>query len=411
MMPGENIRLRPRHFNLSSEDTIMLPTACRWTLILVSAMTFCAGPAHGGETAGEPPSRWHFDLDLYGYVKLDTAYESSRTSPGEFAKWVLPDPATGEDGAYHATLNQTRLGLRLEPAGKARFLASGRVEIDFYGKVQDPDPRIRHAYVTLAWPDAGFDIIVGQTSDVISPLNPQTLNYTVAWWAGNIGFRRPQIRISKYLATGGESELLLEGALTHNIYDTRVGSLVGEDAGLAAQARLSFTFPGIGTQPTTIGISGHRAEEDFTTGDVTTRSDSWSGDLDLTLPLTGTVRLQCELFTGAGLGPYLGGVGQGVDPIDFHGIKSRGGWLALNVVTPSRHRLRGFNAGVSVDDVDGADLAPGGRELNRSIFANVLCALREKIELGVEISRWTTRYKERDTRDALRTQVSLIYKI
>ena len=42
-----------------------------------------------------------------------------------------------------------------------------------------------------------FTILGGQTWDVISPLNPRSLNYSVYWWAGNIGYRRPQVRLTK----------------------------------------------------------------------------------------------------------------------------------------------------------------------------------------------------------------------
>ena len=387
----------------------------------------CAAPAAAdtvGET-GRVESRadqdtfWsRLEPDWYGYIKLDVAYDGSRTSPGEVAKWAVLEPA---DEEVTVTLNQTRLGLRLKaPGEETRFRTGGRVEVDFYGHVDDPDPRIRHAYLDFSWPDAGFDIIIGQTSDVISPLYPSTLNYTVAWWAGNIGFRRPQIRATQRFATGG-GELKVEGALTHNIYDTQAGSVSGEDSGLALQARVALTFEGAVGRPVTIGISGHRAEEVFrlppsagtfpTT--TTERCDSWSANVDLSLPLSDSLRLQSELFSGKSLAPYLGGAGQGVDlREDLHGIHSRGGWLALNFAPRSagKERLR-FNVGASVDDVEGDDLAAGARELNSSIFGNVIYSSSQKMDVGLELSHWTTRYKDLNECDALRTQVSLIYKI
>ena len=387
---------------------------------LVSASMLAADPPRDMGTLdpnAEQTTFWsRLEPEWYGYFKLDVAHDGSRTTPGQYAKWAIPEP-TGDE--INLTLNQTRLGLKLRAsADEARFRAGGRVEIDLFGHVDDPDPRIRHAYLTFSWPEAAFDIIVGQTSDVISPLNPSTLNYTVAWWAGNIGFRRPQIRATKRFVTGGGDELRVEGALTHNIYDTKVGSVSGEDAGLAAQTRIAYSFARSGGPPVTLGISGHRAAEEFETGTTTERLDSWSANLDLTLPLSDKVGLQGELFHGKSLAPYLGGAGQGVGqsaspgPSSLHGIHSRGGWLAVSYATApeSKGRPR-FNAGVSADDVKSDDLATGARELNRSVFGNVIFRLTRAMDAGFELSHWTTRYKGTGECDALRTQLSLIYKI
>ncbi len=391
-----------------------------------------AGDAGTLEPEVDKPTLWSkLEPQWYGYVKLDVAYDGSRSAPGEFAKWAVPEAA---DDEVTITLNQTCLGLKLGASGsEARFRAGGRVEVDFYGHVDDPDPRIRHAYLDFSWPEADFDIIVGQTSDVISPLYPSTLNYTVAWWAGNIGFRRPQIRATQRFAAG-DDELTVEGAVTHNIYDTKVGSVSAEDSGLAVQGRLAYSFARADGPPATLGISGHHAQEKFPPGVTDERCDSWSANLDLSLPLSDRVRLQSELFSGKSLAPYLGGAGQGVDlgsaGDDLHGVHSRGGWLALNMAPrpDSKGRPR-FNVGVSIDDVEGDDLSPGARELNRSVFGNVIYSLMGsrtkgaqtgrppgggqtgRLDVGVELSHWTTRYKDQDECDALRGQLSLIYKI
>ena len=94
----------------------------------------------------------------------------------------------------------------------------GRVEIDFYGGGAEnkSNPMMRHAYLNLDWPKDKFSILAGQTSDVISPLFPDTLNYTVGWWVGNIGYRRPQIRLTKSYTLDKDMELKLEGALAQN---------------------------------------------------------------------------------------------------------------------------------------------------------------------------------------------------
>ena len=133
------------------------------------------------------------------------------------------------------------------------------------------------------------------------------------------------------------------------------------------------------------------------------------------------MRLESELFTGKSLAPYLGGAGQGIDlgvasaPLrgdGLHGIRSRGGWLALGFAPrpESKGRPR-FNAGVSVDDVEGDDLDAGARELNRSVFGNAIYSVMERMDVGLELSHWTTRYKDSGECDATRAQLSVIYKI
>ena len=244
---------------------------------------------------------------------------------------------------------------------------------------------------------------------MISPLFPSTLNYTVARFAGNIGFRRPQLRLTKKFDTKGATTLQLEGALTHNIYDTKVGSVTGEDAGFPAlQARLSLSFPGPAGEAT-IGLSGHRAQEDFElSADETVRCDSWSAGLDLRLPVTSTATLKSELWSGRSLAPYLGAVGQGVDLDPALGIRSRGGWLALEL-RPAEGK-KSFAFGLSVDDVNGDDLEAGARSFNRSLFGNFIYSLSKHIDLGVELSHWHTEYKSQNDADALRTQASFFYR-
>ena len=78
-------------------------------------------------------------------------------------------------------------------------LNTGKLDL-FYGAggaENKAEIMMRHAFFKLDWPQERFSIIAGQTSDVISPLLPDTINYSVAWWSGNIGYRRPQIRITK----------------------------------------------------------------------------------------------------------------------------------------------------------------------------------------------------------------------
>ena len=77
---------------------------------------------------------------------------------------------------------------------------------------------LRHAYVEVENED--FRLLAGQTWDVISPLNPGMLMYSVGWEAGNIGYRRAQFRAERYVAISDTQLLTLQGSIDENSFPT-----------------------------------------------------------------------------------------------------------------------------------------------------------------------------------------------
>ena len=48
-----------------------------------------------------------------------------------------------------------------------------------------------------------WTVLVGQTWDLISPLNPTSLNTNGNYWfGGNAGFRRPQFQVTRKFRVG-----------------------------------------------------------------------------------------------------------------------------------------------------------------------------------------------------------------
>jgi hypothetical protein len=294
---------------------------------------------------------------------------------------------------------------------------SGRVELDFFGPgegVKENQGRLmmRHAYMKLDWPEDRFNIIAGQTSDVISPLYPRTVNYSVGWFVGNIGYRRPQIRLTKELGFEAGGFLKLEGALARTIgrddfaVDPNIDS--GEDAGFPTfQGRASMTF-----DETTIGLSGHWGEEEYDT--TATGHDreftTWSLNLDYAQQIHEKVELKAELFTGENLEAYLGGIGQGVTLSGVNQneeIGSKGGWIAAGLGPWDNKR---FNVGVLMDDVDRSNVNGGDRTLNRAVFGNMYYALNKQTDVAFELSHWRTEYRGPGDGESLRAQMAMIYK-
>ena len=362
----------------------------------------------------------NLDIQLYGYLKLDSAYDTSRIENGNYAKWVVSESTNDNDDQFNMTANQTRLGMLINGPDNGDMKTSGRVEVDFYGGGSENKAYLmmRHAYLKLDWPKSRFNIIAGQTSDVISPLYPSTINYSVGWWTGNIGYRRPQIRLTKELAFEEGGFLKLEGALARTIgrndaVAAPAGTESGEDAGIPSlQGRISLTLPMFGAQEATVGLSGHWGEEEY---DIAANGQdreftTWSLNLDYTQPLCSKMAIKAELFQGENLDAYLGGIGQGVTLTGanlYEEIGSKGGWIAASLGPWKNKR---FNVGIAVDDVDRGNLNEGDRTVNRSVFGNVYCALNKQTDIGFELSHWRTEYRGPGDGESLRAQLALIYK-
>jgi hypothetical protein len=378
------------------------------------------------EQSGETPDlmpkmTWsNLDIQLYGYLKLDAAYDTSRIDNGDYAKWVETEATNDDDNQFDMTARETRLGMLINGPDNGNMKTSGRVEMDFFGPgVPENQARImmRHAYLKLDWPESRFNIIAGQTSDVISPLYPRTVNYSVGWFVGNIGYRRPQIRLTKELGFEGGGFLKLEGAVARTIgrdefaadpnYDS------GEDAGFPTlQGRASVTMPTFGVRDATIGLSGHWGQEEYDTDEYGRNKefDTWSMNVDYTQPVTEKVEIKTELYTGENLDAYLGGIGQGVTlsgANQYKEVGSKGGWIAASLGPWNDKR---FNVGVLVDDVDSSDVNVGDRTLNRSIFGNVYYALNTQTDVAFELSHWRTKYRGPGDGESLRAQLAFIYK-
>jgi hypothetical protein len=368
------------------------------------------------ETAKKKVVWSDLDVQIYGILRLDSSYDTSQVEPGNYIKWVKSEKNNKNDNQFDMTANQSRLGLKINGPENDQLKTSGLLEVDFYGVGGEENKatiKMRHGYLKLEWPNERFDIIAGQTWDVISPLNPYTLNDTVMWYAGNIGYRRPQLRLTKSYSLGNDVDLKLEGALARTIgrKATFTGAIdSGSDAGFPCmQARTSITFPWFGPKPTTIGISGHWAKEEYDTSDSGAHKnfDSWSTNLDMTLPINKWLAVKGELFNGENIDAYAGGIGQGVNLTAYREIGSKGGWFAAELGPWDKWR---FNIGAGVDSVDKDDVNVDYRTLNRSIFGNVIYSINKNADVGFELSNWQTDYKGPGDADSLRAQTSLMYK-
>ena len=373
-------------------------------LMIVAWVTLC-----GVASAQEKPQ-----LAWYGYVKLDASWDEGLVNPGNYARWVVSKDAVTDHPHFNMTARQTRLGFTVTAKSGGATL-TGRWESDFYaGAGAAAENRnalqVRHAYVDAVWP-SGWSILAGQASDVVSPLNPGTLNYIVAWWGGNIGYRRPQLRVTRRFKMGEGKELRIEGAASRTIGDEFVAADPGDtgaDAGAPSfQGLVGLTTP-VSGRSLGLGVYGHRGEENLHKelgGDpLKLASSSWG--MYLTLPVGPKATLNGEAWAGSNVDDYMGGIAQGirVAGTTANVVGARGGWAELAL--RSAHGTQ-VNFGYSVDDADDADLAKGARGLNRAVWTALTHEPGGGLKYGVEISNWETRYLEMASGKSWRVQTSV----
>ena len=363
-----------------------------------------------------------FKFRPYGFIKLDASYDDSRAFPGNFILYVPNESVNKDDNEFNMTAKQTRLGMDIIAPDIYDWKAWGRVEIDFYGDGARHENKaavlLRHAFVNLQ--KGNFSLLAGQTSDIISPLYPNTLNYTVGWAAGNIGYRHPQIRAT-YVYPFDESTKIISALAIARTTGTINEDLDidnqndGADAGFpTVQARLALATKLLTEKHSVFGISGHYGEEEIdwkvhpvNPGRRQVRLKSWSLNGDFDLPITDKISVKGEAFVGYNLDDYFGGIFQGVDPITRQAIKTAGGWMQL--ACKQNDKLK-YHLGFGIDDPRNSDLSYGMRSRNSFYFGNVVYNLIPPVDIGLEFSHWETEYKNRSTGTDNRIQTSVIYK-
>jgi hypothetical protein len=341
----------------------------------------------------------------YGALWGSALYTTERARPGPFMMFIPSHDLEGEN-AFEIDTRRTRLGLDIA-GGKLPYYdrptLSGKVEIDFHGNFSfenQPSLQLRHAYGEIKGDN--YRLLAGQTEDVISPLVTGSLNYSVGWGGGNIGFRRMQIRADRYLKFSSTNMLTLTGSINQNIvrdFNT-IEEIDRESSGWPlVEARLGWTLgPRCkNSHPAVFGISGHIGEQGFDFELPPLRDDAriktWSVNADMFLPITDRLGIQGEFFTGSDLSTFWGGIIQGVDRGRRKGIRSTGGWIEVWYDWASDLHS---HAGYSIDDPLNSNItSPIGRVYNQYFFVNGIIDVTENVRFGLEVSSWKTLYVAR----------------
>ncbi len=360
------------------------------------------------------------EFDWYGYFKLDGAYDQNPTSHGNFVMW-LPQSAYEDDEQFNMTANETRFGINVNAGQEDNLYVAGKIEFDLYASVGGGTVaenkamlQLRHAYFEVKSSD--FKLLAGQSWDLISPLNPSTLNYPVLWGCGNVGYRRPQVSVWYYPQVGDNADLTLATGFFRTIGsdltptfslatdETTDGPDDGTDAGIpSVQGLLDFKYSLNSGGFVRTGVSALWGELKAETnlGNYE-KYENWGVFGHLMVAFTPSVGVSGEYYSGTNIGNYFGGILHGST---IEGVNSAGGWTSAWVKPHPKVKL---TAGYGFDDPKDEDIS-SGRSKNECIFGNVRYNLVSNVMLGLEVAQWKTDYLDSETAENLRVQTSFIF--
>ncbi len=332
-------------------------------------------------------------LGFYGFVRLDAIYDDSRSSAIQTPTFIpAEDPALGtgdSDASFNFHPRLTRFGMSYDgpELGASGAKLSGKIEIDFQngGRESRQVIRMRHGYLQLDW--GKTSLLAGQTWDLVSPLYPTVNSDTLMWNAGNLGDRRPQVRVRVAGETGFSFEggIGVSGAISPTDLDGD-GVRDGDDAAVPNfQTRLGYAG-----ESWELGLSGHFGREETTTEIAgEDRFDSSSVSLDFKGE-AGRLTVLGELWSGENLDDFRGGIGQGVNAATGEEIASEGGWLELGL---ELSRIYSLHVGYTIDDPDDGDVPAGGRIKNEAWYLVQRFRFGRPFLLGFDYLYWTTEHQ------------------
>ena len=363
---------------------------------------------------GEKPS---FDMDWYGYVKANASYDQNLTSHGDFIMWVKPNATGKDDAQFNMTHRATRFGFKAASKDLEQVQLGGNLEVDLFGNGGTDNKAtllLRHAYFTIS--KGSWKVLAGQSWDLISPLNPSTLNYTVLWGSGNIQYRRPQISAYYTAAASTNTKIEIAGGVFRTIGndltptfslatgETADGVDDGSDAAVpSVQGRVDISSKSASGANIRVGASALYGKLNAETNLGNSESyKSWAASGHLSVNFSKSAGVLGEVFTGSNLGSYFGGI---LNNNRIDGVEAKGGWASAWVKPSPILKLA---AGLGIDDPTDTDLTAGDRSKNTAFFGNFTVTPVTFVSLGLEVSQWETQYVGGEAAKSMRVETALM---
>ncbi|MGE9294780.1 MAG: hypothetical protein ACQKBV_00615 [Puniceicoccales bacterium] len=344
---------------------------------------------------------WAFEV--YGYVKIDAAYDTNHTHNGDFARYVLPG---SRDNQLSITARQTRLGLAVTGPDWDDWRPGARIETDFYGNASGSTPELRMRLAYAQMEKDGWLIRAGQDWDALTVELPKTVNFATYNNQGALWSRRPLIK-AQWQGDAGPGEFKIIGAVASAVSGDLDGSgqLDGKDSGVPnLEATVVYELPLGNEWSALVALGGAYGQSafDLPLGGEDVYNSS-VGMLTGALEWTGHAKLMGSIWAGENIACFGGAVGQSVNLVKGTAIGARGGWVQLQ--TFPFERLN-WNLAFGLDDPLDGDLNPGMRNYNLDASTSLYYQLTSYLTLAAEYSYLETGYKNAPNAMAHRIQTS-----
>jgi len=370
-------------------------------------------------------------ISLYGMLRMDSYYGTGRFNHTQFTYYAnsTADSFTPGSNDHHNWIDMTprlsRLGVKVErdslPFWKDAKV-SGVLEFDFQNRATSEVsglesesrelPRLRHAYVKLS--SGGFSFLAGQTWDLISPLWPVANADGMMWNSGNLGDRRPQLRLGYDIPVSDEAAfttavaLARMGAIDRQNLDTAGDTMRDGDASGRPMVQGRIGLARLLGKHLDLGVWGHMGWERTNTS-FNGRNHFYSSSVgsDVKIKIMDELTFAGEIWYGKNLSDLRGGIDQGINTARGMEIAARGGWAELMVQLADPYSVA---AGVGVDDPRDSSLSVATQRSH-----NIAPYLWNRYDfgggftIGAEAIFWTTDYKALESGRANRYSLFVTY--
>lgn len=340
-----------------------------------------------------------------GVDNIDLPLLAIETAPGD------------SGGSISAAVRQSYIGLAVFGPKLNGFETSGDLRLDFFGGFPDVNdglsaPGVRLRTMQIALEGERTSLRIGQEAPFFSPLSPTSLASTAypgLSSSGNIWAWTPQVYVERRYAREHDTSWVLRGgvldALTGELPAGEYARLstAGERSRMPALAARAAWRRGKDDHVSSIGGAAYYSRHNWS---YDRNINAWAAAVDAELPISRTVKISGEAYTGLAIGGLGGGAHSSVlfdgspdDPSStVFPLRSNGGWAQLKLKTTPRLE---FNIAAGGDrslprhvDVllQPPSLDAPSASRNASGFANLIYQLRSNLFLTVEYRRlWTTR--------------------
>jgi predicted porin len=331
-------------------------------------------------------------FSFYGFAKLDAAYQDHAMNHLVAARYPLPETPANDNDSTNFTAMNSRFGFKWTGgalASGARI--GGGFEFDLFDTTTRNQMKFRTRLAFLELKGEKYSLIAGQHWDLFGAGLPRSLITNGFYWeTGNTGFRRAQVRYTRFMGDAHELAVMVgdpstEGAIYNNMP--------------VFEARYAFKWgPG---KKSVVGMFGAYSEEELEGQSVPIEGFG----LDLSVALTPTFTLLAEASYGSNLKIFLSRAGTFKDTIgDYRAQDTLAGYLELIYAAGALDLYAGYAAELFDDPVPVNTLGDSD-----ALFAGIVHRLGKGVSYGLELTRFTGDYEGQKKATANQATVSIAY--